>query len=65
MDGDTFEYATFRGTDASVHYARLRLPRDGGGAPAPVVVNYHGGFWKTSWGLHNLPTAELLGAFGE
>ena len=67
MSSTHHTYSTFRGSDASIHFARLTLPTSTNapsGAPATVVVNLHGGFWKTDWGLHNLPTGELLGAFG-
>ena len=47
-----------------VHIANLRMPSDARGVRAPIVVNLHGGFWKSDWGLHNLVTAELLRAFG-
>lgn len=60
----SFSYGTFRGTIGEVHVARLRLPPSGRQQPAPVLVNLHGGFWKTDWGLHNLQTDELLRAFG-
>lgn len=53
-------YSTFRGSSAS-HHATLRLPPDR--APCPVVVNVHGGFWKTQWSLQNLRTTTLLEAF--
>jgi hypothetical protein len=59
----SFAYGTFRGSVAGVHVAHLRLPTQPR-APAPVVVNLHGGFWKMSIGLHNLSTTELLSAFG-
>ena len=61
----THSYNTFRGSVSGVHYAKLTLPADTVTAPAPVLVNLHGGFWKTDWGLTNLPTAELLKAFGD
>ena len=57
----TFAYPTFRGSTAS-HHATLRLPVQQS-APLPVLVNVHGGFWKTKWSLQNLPTSTLLGAF--
>ena len=47
-----------------MHIANLRMPSDARGVRAPVVVNLHGGFWKDTWGLHNLVTCELLAAFG-
>lgn len=56
----TFAYRTFRGSSVS-HQATLRLPPDVVGAP--LVLNVHGGFWKTQWSLQNLPTGKLLGAF--
>lgn len=59
----SYSYGTFRGTIAGVHVARLRLPPLEQ-LPVPVLVNFHGGFWKTDWGLHNLQTDELLCAFG-
>ena len=61
----THSYNTFRGSVSGVHYAKLTLPADTVTTPAPVLVNLHGGFWKTDWGLTNLPTAELLKAFGD
>ena len=60
----SFAYGTFRGTIPGVHVAHLRLPPEGHQQPVPVVVNFHGGFWKTDWGLHNLQTEELLRSFG-
>ena len=62
MSHTSIPYTTFRGSSAS-HHATLRVPDNVGGAPYPVVVNVHGGFWKTKWSLQNLDTSTLLGAF--
>ena len=56
----TFAYRTFRGSSVS-HQATLRLPPDV--VRAPLVLNVHGGFWKTQWSLQNLSTGKLLAAF--
>jgi len=58
----TIPYTTFRGSSSS-HHATLRVPGNADGTPCPVVVNVHGGFWKTKWSLQNLDTSTLLGAF--
>ena len=50
----TLAYATFRGVVPGVNYAHLTLPpASPTGARAPIVMNLHGGFWKTDWGLHS------------
>ena len=50
----TLAYATFRGVVPGVNYAHLTLPpANPTGARAPIVMNLHGGFWKTDWGLHS------------
>ena len=56
----TFAYSTFRGSGES-HRATLRLPHDVVGAP--LVLNVHGGFWKTRWSLQTLSAGKLLAAF--
>ena len=61
----TFGYPTFRGSKRGIHYGRIRLP-DAAGGPFPIVINFHGGFWKSEWSLerHGPSTAALLAAFG-
>ena len=57
----TLAYATFRGVVPGVHYAHLTLPPPSpDGARAPVVLNLHGGFWKSDWGLHSERTTREL-----
>ena len=46
----TFGYPTFRGSKRGIHYGRIRLP-DAAGGPFPIVINFHGGFWKSEWSL--------------
>lgn len=65
----SFAYSTFRGASVDgVHVARLTLPApptDDDSAALPVLVHFHGGFWKTDWGMHNIPSDELHAAFGD
>ena len=61
----TYSYSTFRGTVKGVHFANLCLPPDEPDAATyPVLVHFHGGYWKPEWGLHNLATSTLFAGIG-
>ena len=62
----TFSYSTFRGSVEGVHTATFQVPASAGtdDQKLPVVVHFHGGFWKSQWGVHNLDTDALFAAFG-
>ena len=65
MEASTYSYNTFRGTTDGVHTATLRVPAAAtSGAPLPVLVYLHGGYWKPQWGVHNLDASGLFAGFG-